>query len=200
MCLDWIWPTACAGCDRPLAGRLCVECAANRPAATAPPAGLDFATAWAPYAGPIGRAVRRTKYVPDRDLGVLLSVRAAEALGPLMVDEAAWVPVPSPWDRRLWRGFSLPHLFVRELNRCRPQPIADVLAIGRGPRQAGIATWDRRANVAGRLRITGSVPPRVVLVDDVVTTGATATACADLLRLEGAKHVGIVALCDARSR
>ena len=60
------------------------------------------------------------------------------------------------------------------------------------PRQRGLTRTERRRNVAAAYTATGPAPGRIVLVDDVYTTGATANAAASALRKAGAREVEIV--------
>jgi predicted amidophosphoribosyltransferase len=69
--------------------------------------------------------------------------------------------------------------------------------------QAGLTNAKRRANVSGAFRIVRGRPlagMRVLLVDDVVTTGATASACARVLKRAGAAHVALLALARTDRR
>jgi predicted amidophosphoribosyltransferase len=69
----------------------------------------------------------------------------------------------------------------------------------RGGRQRG-ATVSERRSVRGAFRATTSVPRRVALVDDVYTTGATATAASSALRAAGARRVEVVTFARALRR
>ena len=77
-------------------------------------------------------------------------------------------------------------------------PVRDVLRARPGPRQASLDVAGRRKSASSRIR--GDVPifGRVLLVDDVVTTGATAEACARELLGSGAAEVWLATLCATR--
>lgn len=65
------------------------------------------------------------------------------------------------------------------------------------PRQRGLGLQERRQNVAGAFGAGGKVPRRVVLIDDIYTTGSTVSGCAAALRKAGAERVDVVALARA---
>jgi predicted amidophosphoribosyltransferase len=64
-------------------------------------------------------------------------------------------------------------------------------------RQRGLSRLERRSNVAGAFRPTDTAPARLVLVDDVYTSGATASAVASALRAAGARRVDVVTFARA---
>ena len=77
-------------------------------------------------------------------------------------------------------------------------PLARLLARnGQSSRQAGLSRADRRANVRNLFVSRSEAHGRLVLVDDVYTTGATAAACATALRRAGARSVEVVCLARA---
>jgi len=128
---------------------------------------------------------------------------AAEAAG-LVVDAVprpsveALTFVPPDGDRNLRRGHHPAERLARELGRSWELPVAPLLARqGASRRQRGLSLPERRHNVRGVFRATRAVPRTVCLVDDVYTSGATASAAAQALRKAGATRVEVV--CFARA-
>ncbi|WP_164157708.1 ComF family protein, partial [Sandarakinorhabdus rubra] len=129
-------------------------------------------------------------------LARLMAQTMRRAAGPLPAD-AVLVPVPSHrW--RLWqRGFNQAALIAQALARQGGQPLAvDTLARIKPTRSTrGLTRRQRLKNVVGAFRVVRphQVAGRhVVLVDDVMTTGATVTACAAMLKRAGARHVEVL--------
>jgi ComF family protein len=150
------------------------------------------------------RLVHVFKYEKIRTLAVPLARLLVRALP----REAAFdviVPVPMHWRRRLERGFNQASLLANELGRYVGAPIASALRRPyRGTPQASLSFADRRANLRGA-SFTVSRPGaiagrRVLLVDDVITTGATARACARALKSAGAAHVTVLTLARVDRR
>ncbi len=110
-------------------------------------------------------------------------------------------PVPSHWRRRLWRGFDQATVLARELSRCTAIPVGEALRRKRHtPPQAGLTRRQRRDNIRGCFDVARPEAVRgrrVLLIDDVLTTGATVNAAAAALRRAGAAHVGVFTLARA---
>ncbi len=111
------------------------------------------------------------------------------------------VPTPLHWRRRWTRGYNQAMLLARELAPALGlKPVNALRRTRATTAQAGLSRTARRANVAGAFlvrdasRIRGR---RVLLVDDVMTTGATLRACAAALKRAGARSVSIAVLARA---
>jgi ComF family protein len=155
-----------------------------------------------PYAPPLRGAIRELKYlgriVPARRLGTMLaqSVRACGSELPFDVV----VPVPMHWRRRLARGVDHAATLAETLAGALRLPISDELIRTRDtPPQVRCSRTERIAGVRGAFAARdGSIRgARVLLVDDVTTTGATASECARTLLRTGATDVTLAVLAKA---
>jgi ComF family protein len=186
-------PPGCARCGLPGPDALCGGCRA------APPA-FDAVRAGGLFGGPLADAVHAFKYgarpALARPLGAWLAARAPLPAGALVVS------VPLARGRRIERGYDQAALLADALARAAGVPGQRARrALSRTretPPQVGRSREERVRNVAGAFAATEAVAGRdVVLVDDVVTTGATADAAAAALRRAGARSVVVVALARA---
>jgi ComF family protein len=184
--LPRIAPPLCARCGAPTAWPVerCRECAGRR---------LAFASARAAveYDGPVRRLVASWKERGLRRLADDAAALLPDACG----DAVAFVPPDR--SRRLTRGYHpAERLALAAAERwslaCEPL----LSRSGTSQRQRGLSLTERRRNVAGAFRCA-SAPERVVLVDDVYTTGATAHAAAAALRAGGARRVDVVTFARA---
>lgn len=123
---------------------------------------------------------------------------AARALG--APGDAVVTFVPMRFWRRLSRGYNQAELLAEELAKLARWPKRKLLRrVGAGS-QKGRRRSSRWAQVARAFEPIGQAPEHVVLVDDVVTTGATAAACTRALRQAGAREVWVLALAKAFKR
>jgi len=110
-------------------------------------------------------------------------------------DAVCVVFAPGDPDRKLQRGHHAAERLANELAVLWELPVRPLLTRARGsPRQRGLTQTERRRNVADAFLAHSAVPSRVVLIDDVYTTGATANAAASALRKGGARTVEVVTL------
>lgn len=163
------------------------------------PPHFDYARAAAGYHGVLREALHAFKFGGCRALAAPLGDLVVETLADRLPDGAPslLLPVPLHPRRERERGFNQAALLARRIGRARGWPVReDVLArMVATPSQTELNAAARRANVrsAFRLRRPAAVEGRrVVLVDDVLTTGATLSECARSLRRAGAVSVGAV--------
>lgn len=189
-------PPWCPRCSRPERhGTRCQDC--RRGAAS-----LVAVRAPCGYSGSISVAVRRLKYEQERHLAAPLAALLLDCLAarPLAVD--ALVPVPLDPARGRQRGYNQAVLLAAPLAAALELPLlAGALRRTRPTRpQVGLNARERRSNVRGAFACVSPstvAGRRVLLVDDVMTTGATLEACADALAAAGAAQVyGLVVARD----
>jgi predicted amidophosphoribosyltransferase len=106
------------------------------------------------------------------------------------------VPVPAAPLRRRRRGYDPAELIAAEVSSLLGVPIKASLGRANGPRQVGRRRSERLASPP-RVRAIGAAPKRALLVDDVLTTGATLAACASALRAAGCTELRAVVFARA---
>jgi len=184
--LDPLRPPLCARCGTPTAWPVerCAECAGRR---------VAFRTARSAVAyDDVGSAfVRAWKERGLRELGRHAGALVAETVPRPGAEALTFVPADR--DRTRWRGHSTAESLARDLAAAWDLPLVQALRRARRPeRQRGLSRARRRANVRGAFASAGELPRRIVLVDDVYTTGATVNAAASTLRKAGARSVDVV--------
>jgi predicted amidophosphoribosyltransferase len=157
-----------------------------RPAPDLPtPTGLDGLVAPLAYTGVGREVVARLKYRNARAALPALASAIAALVDPAAVDVVTWAPTTAV--RRRDRGFDQARLLARAVARRLHRPCRVLLKREPGPAQTGRPKRDR---VTGpTFTVTGRVPAHVLIVDDVVTTGATMLAAAEALKAAGARTV-----------
>jgi len=156
---------------------------------------FDAAYSFGSYGGSLRELIHLLKYQGMQPLARPLG---AYLLRSLPRDEAfdAIVPVPLHWWRRWNRGFNQSELLARALSRSTGIPVRDALRRTRPTAsQAGLSNTARRRNMVQAFRCRREIAvrgKRILLVDDVMTSGATANACASALLAAGAASVDVL--------
>jgi competence protein ComFC len=162
--------------------------------------GFDAAYSFGAYQGVLRDLIHLFKYGRVRTLAGPLSGLLAQALPRDEVFDAT-VPVPLYWFRRIKRGFNQSELLARGLARRTGIPMLKALGRVRPtPTQAGLSNSARRQNVARAFRSQSVEGKRILLIDDVMTTGATAAACALALKQAGARRVALLTVARVDRR
>jgi ComF family protein len=200
--VDLLAPPLCAACDAELRGRA-VFCAACVPSVIpALPFVADDVAAFALYGGAVAEALRRLKYGGRADLALPLGHLARRVARAASIEADAVVPVPLHPSRLAERGYNQAALLAVEVARELDAALwpRALRRIRHTAQQARLDRAARRDNVAGAFaaRTPRAIAGRrLLLVDDVCTTGATLAACAEALHAAGAAEV--VSLVVARA-
>lgn len=197
--VSFITAPQCAACGQPFelpvpAGTRCGACLADPPRFTCARSAVR-------YGGPVRDLVLRFKHADRLDLAPALARLMIQAGADCLAGADYLVPVPLHWRRRLFRRYNQSAELARGLARLGGPPVlVDALRRRRAtPAQGRLNRLGRLRNVAGafvvppagRGRIAGA---HLVVIDDVLTTGATADACCRVLLAAGAARVDVLTL------
>lgn len=210
--LDWIFPPRCGGCNK-FAQRWCPECQRQIdriqvpvcsicgspsgtfslcPECTNTPPVYTALRSFCLYSGPARRAIIQLKYSRDLGLGEALANQLASFLQTLNWSIDLVTCVPLSRGRLRQRGYNQSAMIARPLAVSIPKPFLPVLLrkTREAPTQVGLSANDRRRNVDGAFEAGGALTAkRVLVIDDVTTTGSTMNACARALLDAGAASV-----------
>jgi ComF family protein len=167
-------------------------------AIAAPPA-YDRARAAVRYDDVARALVQRFKYHDRLDLAPMMGRWMARAGSELLADADALLPVPLHW-RRLWaRRFNQAAALAGTISEIAEVPVLHgaIARVRATPQQVGLSKPQRADNVQGAFRVPQErkadiAGRRLVLIDDVLTSGATADTCARALLRAGAAHVDVL--------
>jgi len=194
------WPLIEAGCR--CCGRPGVDAGASCPGCLQSPPPFDRARALALYEGKVIDAVQALKYQGRRGLAPLLGKWMAEAL-PGLLEATRYqyiVPVPMHWQRRIWRGYNQAELLAQAIGRRLNIPVElEMRRLRAAPRQVRLGLKERQDNTAGLFAVSAAAKrrlsgARVLMIDDVFTTGATTGACSFTLKAAGVAGVDVFTL------
>lgn len=212
--LDWIYPPRCATCGKwgerwcitcqrtvkpivqsdicPLCGmpqaeaEMCAECTTYQPVYTA-------LRSWGNYEGTLRSAIHRLKYHSDIGLSESLAKPLIELLHDLNWQVDLVTAVPLSRQRQRQRGYNQAALLARWIGLSTGVPYEPkiLIRLKDTSSQVGLHAHQRRENVAGafQARSSGVSGKRVLIIDDVTTTGATMQACAQALLNAGSAQI-----------
>lgn len=204
--LDLFFPPRCAFCRKVGVHGVCEACERTLPyAETQRCEGAGFGVCASPllYEGAVRESLLRFKFhgaqTAAEGYGLLLARCAAEELGGTF-DVVTWVPVSEA--RKRERGYDQAYLLARETAKhWDVKPVRLLRKVKNNPAQSGLSSAaERRGNVLGvyeaehREQIRGA---RILLIDDILTTGSTLGECVRVLREAGAQSVVCAALARA---
>ncbi|WP_346129352.1 phosphoribosyltransferase [Lentzea roselyniae] len=195
---DLLLPSSCAGCDRP--GTACCATCLDE---FGPPARIQVpgvgppVWALAAYRGAARELVLAFKERGARALVAWFGAMVAVAL--VSAGPRPWTLVPAPSRRSAARDRGGDHM-LRIARAVQIANVAQVLRLAAGVSDSvGLSPAERRRNLEGRVEVHGRPQPgTTVLLDDVITTGATASACVRALRRAGVRTDAVLALTSAR--
>ena len=207
-----LFPPRCVLCRKVLENEetdLCRSCRLEAPVyshSKRRPQFLDSFTAVWYYESSVRASLLRYKFHAERSYaasyGRLLAMRLQEEY-PEGFDLLTWVPVSRL--RRFRRGYDQVELLARSVGRelgMEPVPVLKKIRHNRPQSSLG-SDAVRRANVLGAYRLKDPeriLGKKVLLLDDILTTGATVSECARVIRTAGAKEVHCAAVAAARKR
>lgn len=175
-------------------------------AAIANPPDFDRARAAVAYDGVARRLVQGLKFNDRTDLAPWMAAWMARVASELMPDADVIIPVPLHRRRFIARRFNQSAELARALAKLTDLPFdpSCVQRVKVTRQQVGLGLQEREANVRGAFRVPGEADirvrgRRVLLVDDVYTTGATASAVARALKKAGAAGVDVITFARALS-
>jgi predicted amidophosphoribosyltransferase len=205
--LDLVLPRTCAGCGTPGLG-LCPSCRAllgSRPVGLVRPSpcppGLPEVAALSPYQGEVKRLLLAHKEKGQLGLTAPLGSGLAAAVRVHSLGAVLLCPVPSSPSAVRQRGHDHAMRLARAAARTLGVEARRLLVPARAVAdQAGLTTRQRAENVAGALRATGVPGLPVIVVDDVMTTGATLVEAARALTAQGHPVGGAAVVAATRRR
>jgi len=183
----------CPSCGGTLDGALavCSEClhTGDRP--------WHHAVSVLPFRGTARELVHRFKYQGHTYLAPVLATRMADCWRRFGLDTPdALVPVPLHWTRQMRRGFNQARLLAQHMGRELAIPVRGIVRRRRRTAQQAMLDFsERQSNMKGVFAMRRGNNPeglRILLVDDVMTTGATLAAVADVLKRMKAADVCVI--------
>jgi competence protein ComFC len=219
--IDWVYPPDCGGCEKP-GVRWCDDCQAQvtRPDAHTCPLcgrpesngsicstchqanpGCEDIRCWAIFQGPLREAIHRLKYQGDVGLSETFTNKLVDLLVELCWKVDIVTAVPLSHQRLKQRGYNQAGLLGWPLAKALRVSFASqaIVRIRNTDTQVGLSIRERQNNVSGAFRADPRLvrAKKVLIIDDVLTTGATIQACAKSFLEAGANSVYGLTLAKA---
>ena len=192
-----ITPPRCTVCSRPLRGDQrspCEECRGE-------PRFYRRGKAIALYTGMLKELLHTVKYDFRPELADALGSLLAVGLenDPLGDDIDLIIPAPLHPEKQQSRGYNQAQLLAVPVTKALEKPLAIGVLVKVKPTksQSGLSRKERKTNISGVFAVTdclGVAGQKILLIDDIVTTGYTLSECARVLLLAGAKEVSVLTL------
>lgn len=207
--LSLLFPRKCTLCQRLLVSTetdFCHNCRSNMEHYKKSKRNIPFVAHWTAlwyYKDDVRNSIHRYKFGRRRSYAQvyarMMAMKVSEAIN-ADIDLICWVPVF--WLRRYKRGFDQSELLARAVGKELSLPVIPTLRkIRNNSAQSTIqGASQRKANVTGAYRVrkdSAIAGKRLLLIDDVITTGATASECARVLLTAGAKEVYLAAIATS---
>ncbi len=207
--INWLFPPKCVFCRSLLAPQetdSCHSCRQNAPEFPGAKIHFSFLAQWTAvwyYKDTVRKSILRFKFYNQRSYAQTYGRCLAMKLHKENMDTfdiLTWVPVS--WQRRLTRGYDQVELLANATaQELQTAAVPTLKKIRHTPPQSGFRTASRRrANVLGSYRAIDPAQiqgKHILLLDDIITTGATASECARTLLTAGAKQVSFAAIAVA---
>ena len=210
MILDLLFPKKCILCRNLLSKNetdLCHTCRQNAPEFSPAKNNIPFVaggTAVGYYRDNVKKSIQRYKFRNARSYADAYGRFLALRIQQMQVDFDCITWVPVSFRRKFQRGYDQVELLAKAVGRELDIPVIPTLKkLRHTPAQSGLKdSSQRRANVLGAYGVLPSCQPSgktILLLDDVITTGATASECAKALVSSGAKEIYCAAVASAHT-
>ncbi len=146
------------------------------------------------FSSPAEECIEFFKFQGGRHMGKILAREMMKSIPKKLLGGGVLVPIPLHWTRKFWRGFNQAEVLAREISRMTGLPLSTNLRRPKYTRQqARLSRKDRSQNI---LEIfcwqKKEIPSKIILVDDVVASGATLDEAAKTLKEAGCREVRAV--------
>lgn len=149
------------------------------------------------FSGTIKELIHSFKYEDEKELAVIFAQKLTNHICKTQYSGFTLVPIPISSKRKRFRGYNQSELLALEISKLTELNFCDILQKSDKHSQVQAGTRDeRKSNVRGTFFIKdkAKIPTKILLIDDVVTTGATVEEATKVLKKAGAKEVIVLAL------